>query len=424
MNPQLRTLLHPRDEIVATIERIYRYRMTTTSGGNLSIKDEAGDIWITPARVDKGNLRREDIMRSRADGSIEGPHKPSSEYPFHAAIYRTRPDIRAIVHAHPVVLVSFSICRQIPNTAIFRQAAQVCGKVDVAAYELPGSQALGDRIAEVFSRGADCVLLENHGVVIGGTTLADAFQRFETLEFTAKTIIKAKALGPVRYLTPDQIARASQPLPPLPEADLGSPTSAEKAARRDIVEFVRRGYRQRLMTATQGSFSVRIDASSFAITGYKVDRGAIDLDEIALVRNGRCQTGSIPSRAVRMHETLYHKYPSINAIVNAFPVNATAFSVTQVELESAGLFLRATFSCVKCRWCRSVCSSGMWSGYRNWSRCASQLRCLKTTVAWCWARVRWTRSIGWRCWNRPPMRPSRHGPSDRCVRSGRIGCRS
>ena len=57
-----RDLLHPRDEIMKTMERIYRYRMTTTSGGNLSIRDEVGDIWITPAKIDRGNLQRSDIV--------------------------------------------------------------------------------------------------------------------------------------------------------------------------------------------------------------------------------------------------------------------------------------------------------------------------------------------------------------------------
>src|SRR5688572_9523010 len=97
-------LLHPRDALLQTMERIYRYRMTTTSGGNLSIREENGDIWITPARVDKGRLRREDIVCMRANGKREGLHPPSSEFPFHRAIYEKRPDIRGIVHAHPVAL--------------------------------------------------------------------------------------------------------------------------------------------------------------------------------------------------------------------------------------------------------------------------------------------------------------------------------
>src|ERR1700754_3089247 len=99
-----RDLIHTRDAIMRTMERIYRYRMTTTSGGNLSIRDDDGDVWITPAGIDKGTLRREDMMCVTANGEKLGPHRPSSELPFHQEIYRTRPDIRGIVHAHPVAL--------------------------------------------------------------------------------------------------------------------------------------------------------------------------------------------------------------------------------------------------------------------------------------------------------------------------------
>src|SRR4051812_16725840 len=96
-----RDLTHPRDEIMRTMERIYRYRMTTTSGGNLSIRADDGAIWITPARIDKGSLTRADIIRVAPDGPAEGPHRPSSELPFHRAIYAARPELRGIVHAHP-----------------------------------------------------------------------------------------------------------------------------------------------------------------------------------------------------------------------------------------------------------------------------------------------------------------------------------
>ena len=82
-----RDLIHPRDAIMRTMERIYRYRMTTTSGGNISIRDDDDSIWITPARLDKGNLRRDDIVRVRSDGTTDGPHRPSSEFPFHKAVY-------------------------------------------------------------------------------------------------------------------------------------------------------------------------------------------------------------------------------------------------------------------------------------------------------------------------------------------------
>src|SRR5437870_3802262 len=89
--------MHPRDQIVLVICRIYSRGLTTTSGGNISIKDENGDIWVTPSGVDKGSLMPADIICVKKDGSIQGPHKPSSEFPFHKAIYDARPDIKAVI---------------------------------------------------------------------------------------------------------------------------------------------------------------------------------------------------------------------------------------------------------------------------------------------------------------------------------------
>src|ERR1035437_1134235 len=102
------SFIHPRDEILQAIQRIYRYRMTTTSGGNLSIREDNGDIWITPARLDKGSLRREDIVCVRADGPAGGPHAPSSEMPFPQEVFREPHEIRGIVPPPPVALVAFS----------------------------------------------------------------------------------------------------------------------------------------------------------------------------------------------------------------------------------------------------------------------------------------------------------------------------
>ena len=90
------SMLHPADQLVMIMERIYGYGMTTTSGGNLSILDDNGDIWITPGSIDKGNLTRKDIVCIHPDGTISGNHKPSSEYPFHQKVYQIRPDLRAM----------------------------------------------------------------------------------------------------------------------------------------------------------------------------------------------------------------------------------------------------------------------------------------------------------------------------------------
>ena len=122
------------------------------------------------------------------NGEVSGRHKPSSELPFHKAIYDSRADINAIIHAHPPGLVSFSVVRKIPNTNVIPQAKHVCGEIGYAKYALPGSEELGKKIADEFTKGKYAVIMENHGVVVGGSNIKDAFNRFETLEFTAKNI--------------------------------------------------------------------------------------------------------------------------------------------------------------------------------------------------------------------------------------------
>ena len=333
MTPR-RDLLHPRDEIMLTMERIYRYRMTTTSGGNLSLRDENGDIWITPTRVDKGSLRRDDIVCVRGDGTVEGIHSPSSEFPFHKAIYEIRPDIRGIVHAHSVALVAASLVGQVPNTRLFHQAWEVCGDVGFAPYALPGSERLGANIARTFHDGYHCAILENHGVVVGGDTLQNAFQRFETLEFTGKTIIKASMLGHVRYLNDEQLALARQVSGPFPVYSPQPATSREKEARRQLCAFLRRGYRNRLLISTEGSFSARLDKESFLITPRQLDRHSVELDDIVLVHEGRCEAGKVASRAARVHQAIYNRCPEIGGVVNAYTVNATAFGVTAAALDA------------------------------------------------------------------------------------------
>ena len=335
MTDPSQSLLPPRDELCQLMERIYRYRMTTTSGGNLSIREENGDIWITPARVDKGGLRRSDIVLVRADGTVEGAEPPSSELPLHQAVYRARPDVRGIVHAHPVALVAFSLVREVPDARLFHQAWQVCGVGGFAPYALPGSAALGDVVARTFAEGYDCVILENHGVVTAGGDLQEAFRRFETFEFTGKTIIKARSLGrEIRYLTDEELALAQQHQIPLPEFARTEPPSGEKELRRSLCDFVRRAYRQRLFISTQGSFSARLGESSFLITPRGVDRGSVEVNDVALVEDGRSEAGSAPSRAARIHAAIYGRHPQIGAIVNAYPVNATAFGVCDLAVDT------------------------------------------------------------------------------------------
>ena len=319
--------LHPREELVETMRRIYRYRMTTTSGGNLSILDPDGGIWITPARVDKGGLQPSDIVCVRPDGTKDGLHAPSSEFPFHREIYRRRADLKAIVHAHPGALVAFSICRLLPETRVQLLAHAVCGRVAYAPYACPGSEQLGRNIAETFAAGADCVMLENHGVVIGGRDLKDAFQRFETLEFVAQTLVKAATIGDIQVLPADRLVERILPEPG--ELAPAEPTNREKELRTQICRFVHRAYQQRLLISTAGSFSARIDAEQFLITPRRRDR--LELEPLGLVRvtADACERGKRPSRTARLHAAIYRLHPEVGAIINAQPANASAFCVTK-----------------------------------------------------------------------------------------------
>ncbi|MBV9923418.1 MAG: class II aldolase/adducin family protein [Acidobacteria bacterium] len=316
-----------------TMERIYRYRMTTTSGGNLSIREPDGTVWVTPARVDKGGLRREDIVRVNPDGSTEGLHPPSSELPFHQMIYAARPEVGGVVHAHAVALVAFSITGQAPDTRLFHQSRHVCGPVGFAPYALPGSEDLGKSIADTFAEGFDCVVLENHGVAIGGENLQNAFQKFETLEFTAKTVIKARLLGDVRYLSDEELELRNQ-VPPLEEFRPEQPSSRELELRRQLADFTRRGYQQRLFISTGGSFSARVDKDSFLITPSQADRHNLGVEDLVLVRDGRAEAGKRASRAARNHRAIYERHANVGAVLNASPVNVTAFSVTRAALDS------------------------------------------------------------------------------------------
>lgn len=312
--------------------RIYRHRMTTTSGGNLSIRDEDGSLWITPSRVDKGNLTPADIVRVHADGRREGLHPPSSEFPFHAEIYRRRPDLKAIVHAHPGALVAFSICRVLPDTRVQSHAYSVCGKIAFAPYACPGTQQLGDHIAAAFATGANCVLLENHGVVIGGADLQEAFQRFETLEFVALTLSRAATLGAVTTVPTASLALETAPgwpaLAPQPVSN------RERELRGEICRFVHRAYEQRLLISTAGAFSARLGADDFVITPRRRDRLELQPPGLVRVKGGACPSDQQPSRAARLHAEIYARLPDVGAIINAQPAHASAFCMTAAQLNT------------------------------------------------------------------------------------------
>ncbi|MDO5523389.1 MAG: class II aldolase/adducin family protein [Bacteroidia bacterium] len=323
-------LMHPVEQINIIIGRIYRSGMTTTSGGNISIRDDNGDIWITPSGVDKGNLTTKDIMRVKRDGTIIGPHKPSSEYPFHRAIYESRPDITAIIHAHPPALVAFSIAGTVPDTKIVPQAHNVCGDIGFAPYGCPGSEELGEKIANEFKdKRYRAVIMENHGVVLGGSDMMDAYQRFETLEFCCRTIVNAKRLGGVNYLTDEQVSRYVNHIPDnVPHFMNIEYPSDERALRTEMVNIIRRACNQGLMISTYGTVSVRWRNDDFLITPRDVARWDILPSDIVQIKSGMAEAGKTPSRSVALHQRIYQLNPHINSIICTQPINLMAHAVS------------------------------------------------------------------------------------------------
>ena len=328
-------LLHPADQLVMIMQRIYEYGMTTTSGGNLSIRDENGDVWITPSGIDKGALSRQDICCVKPDGTVIGPHKPSVELPFHLDIYKIRPDLKAILHAHPPTLVAFSVARVLPAENLVPDLSQVCGKVVMADYDVPGSEQLGRNIAKRFAEGYSTVMMENHGCVIGAKDLFSAFMAFETLDFCGRLQIDAQKLGTLHPLTAEQIEQSAARRHPLMDEFIPKYyTSEERAARRDMCKLIHRAYDQRLFTSTQGTFSVRLEDGSFLITPYNKDRKYLEPEDIVHIKGGMCEQGKRPSRSVLLHQKIYEMHPEIGSVMLAHAPAIMAFAVTDAQFDS------------------------------------------------------------------------------------------
>lgn len=327
--------MHPAEQIVLLINRVYQKGLTTTSGGNLSILDSEGNIWITPSGIDKGSLTPADICRVLPDGTVIGKHKPSVELPFHKLVYETRSDVSAVLHAHPPALVSYSLIREIPNVNIIPTPSQVCGKVGIAEYEVPGSDALAQRIVAEIKKGLNAVIMENHGVITCADNLFEAFKRFETLNFAASVGITASILGKPEGLTDEQIAlHSTKGKVKLGEFIPTTYSSDERRLRKEMCALIHRSYDQGLFTSTQGTFSVRLNKDSFLITPYGVDRKYIEPEDIVRIDFNWREAGKNPSRSTHLHKMIYDQHPEINAITVAHPKHLMAFGATRTPIDS------------------------------------------------------------------------------------------
>ena len=313
----------PKEQLVAIMKRIYAQGMTTTSGGNLSIKDENGNVYITPGGTDKGSMTAEDIVCIRADGTMEGKHKPSSEYPFHMKIYETRGGIRAILHAHPPAMVAYSIVRKIPDISAFPELKACIGSVGMAEYGLTGSEELGEKIAKVFAEGGNVAELENHGLVVGSTDIESAYQMFEAMDFSARIGIGASRLGGAKNenpsgkgLTDENMEKPKDPSTEIPQED--------RAVCEKLCEMVRRAWHQKLLYAGLGVFSARAESGTIYYIPQGTDQSAAGILDIRKLE----QTGD------SLHAKIYRTHPGIGSVVTAFPPELMAFAVTGTKFSS------------------------------------------------------------------------------------------
>ena len=194
-----------REAVAYFMRRLYRQMLTTTSGGNISCRTADGLVAITASQSDKAEQRPDQVGIVRLDGTTLTPNlKLSIETGLHLAIYRARPDVAAIVHAHPVTATFFCATEETVEMRLTAEAYAVVGKVVRIPYAIMGSPELASLVGE-HMRGADCGLMENHGVVAVGTSLLNAFDKLELVEAAAKQTMMAHIV-PAKVLTPDRLA--------------------------------------------------------------------------------------------------------------------------------------------------------------------------------------------------------------------------
>lgn len=326
---------HPADQIVMFMQRVYDKKLTSMSGGNLSVRDNEGNIWITPAGIDKGSLTRRDIICVRPNGDCEGPHAPSSELPFHRSVYKLRPDLNAVLHAHPPALVAFSVVRRLPELNLTPTVRYMCKNIKMAAYAIPGSQALSAEVGKVFEQGCNIALLENHGVCVGAADMLTAFQQFETLNYAAELEALATRRGEIRPLSETACQMSKTYV--CSELRNVSPqpcSSEELAARRDLIALIRRSYKMGLFTAAQGTYSTRLSDGSFIITPLHADPAYLEADDLVRIQDGAKELGKTPDTDVLLHQKIYDKNPKIGAIAFAQPVHSMVFAVTDMPFDT------------------------------------------------------------------------------------------
>jgi L-fuculose-phosphate aldolase len=194
-----------RKEVARFMRRLYKHGLTTTSGGNISLRLSDDIIVLTPSATDKGRMRWREVGLMNISGENLTPGlKPSIESEMHLSIYRRKKDIKAIVHAHPVCASAFTAMKCGINTNLTAEARAILGDPVFVPYALMGTSELASLAADHVMQ-SDILLLENHGILTTGSSLLQAFDKIEVLENAARMTLIVEIIKKKSPLTRERI---------------------------------------------------------------------------------------------------------------------------------------------------------------------------------------------------------------------------
>lgn len=194
-----------RKEVARFMRRLYERGLTTTSGGNISMRVSDEIILITPSATDKGRMKWREVGIMTMTGENMTPAlKPSMESQMHLSIYRKEAAIRAIVHAHPVFASSYTATKSDIDATLTAEAAAILGKPVMVPYALMGTADLARIVSDNIERSR-VLLLENHGILTAGSNILQAFDMIEVLESAAKMTLIVEMAGKKSPLTKSRL---------------------------------------------------------------------------------------------------------------------------------------------------------------------------------------------------------------------------
>jgi len=194
-----------RHDLAQFGKKLHEAGHVAATDGNLSVRLDDGRILATPTGMSKGMMRPEDMVIVDLEGQkCCGERNPSSELGMHLLIYRTRPDINAVVHAHPVTATGFAAAGMSLEEPLVSEIVISLGAVPLAKYGTPGTPELCDALSP-FVPDYDAILMANHGVVTYGPDLLNAYMKMETVEHFARIALVTHQLGRQQLLTKEVV---------------------------------------------------------------------------------------------------------------------------------------------------------------------------------------------------------------------------